>query len=60
MAAVPKISCAVSHYASHCLLTNVQFSTIEKYAVNANISIHNLYGSRQQQKIADEIKGGKG
>ena len=60
MDAVPKISDMVTHYASHRLLSNVHFSSIEEYAVNENRSIHHLYGSGPQLFFADEISGGTG
>ena len=60
MNTVPKISYAVSHYASHFLHANVQFSEIEIIMQSMKTDmIHHLYGFRPQTKsFSDEILGG--
>ena len=61
MAAVPKISYAVSHYSSHCLLANVQFSSIEKFMQSMKTDPSIIYMvPDHKKKFADEILGGTG
>ena len=59
MAAVSKLSYAVSQYASYSLSFNVQFSAIETLCVQRKVFVHHLYGSRPQTKMfLDDILGG--
>ena len=60
MDAVPNISHVASRYVLHRLHVNVQFSVIEKYAINENRSIHNLYGSIPQKCFVGDISEGTG
>ena len=60
MYVVPKISYEVTHYDSHCICANLQFSAIEKIPVNENRSNHHLYVSGPQFVFADDISRGTG
>ena len=62
MDAVPKVSYTISHYDSHCLCVNVQFSAIEKImqSMKTDPSIIHMVPDHKQTKIADEISGGSG
>ena len=53
---VPKLSYAVSHYASHYLRANMQFSAIEIIMQSMKIDPYIIYMvPDHKQKIADEI-----
>ena len=52
MSAVPKLSYVVSHYASHCLHANVQFSAIEKIMQSSKTDPSIIYMvPHHQQKV---------
>ena len=61
MDAVPKLSYAISHYASNCLCINVQFYDIEKIMQSMKTYPSIIYMvPDHKQKNADEISGGTG
>ena len=60
MAAAPKLSYAVSHYASHRLRSDVQFSAIEKIMQSMKTDPSIIYMVTDQFILADEILRGTG
>ena len=60
ISAVPKLSYAVSHYASHRLRSDVQFSAIEKIMQSMKTDPSIIYMVTDQFILADEILRGTG
>ena len=58
---MPKLSYAVTHYASHRLHANLHFSAVEKIMQSMKTDPYIIYMvPDHKQKIADEISRGKG
>ena len=57
---VPKLSYAVSHYASHCLRANMQFSAIEKNIQSMKKYLSIIYMVPDHNFVVYEISGGTG